>query len=52
MYGKEELLNINGGTLNGTIINALVRAYTFILEVGKSFGSAIRRVGNGTRCGS
>ena len=48
---KEELINIKaGGTISGTIINALVRGVTFALELGRSLGTAIRRAKNKTIC--
>lgn len=50
MYNKEELLNIYGGALSGAVVNALVRAINAVLEVGRSLGSAIRRITSGTSC--
>lgn len=51
MLNKEELLIIIGGaSISGTLINAFVRAINAALEVGRSLGSAIRRVVNGQPC--
>lgn len=47
---KEELLNIYGGAISGTLINALVRAINAVLEVGRSLGSAVRRISSGSSC--
>lgn len=50
MYQKEELLNIVGGAISGTMINAIVRAVNAVLEVGRSLGTAIRMIASGARC--
>ncbi len=38
-----ELIAIKGGGLSGTVISAIVRAFTLALELGRSLGTAIRR---------
>lgn len=42
---KEELSHIYGGsvTFNSTLINSIVRLVTFAYELGRSFGSSLRR---------
>ena len=51
MLNKEELLEIVGGTsISGTLINAFVRAINVALDVGRSLGSAIRRVMSKSMC--
>lgn len=48
---KEELLEIEGGiSITGTIINAIVRGINAFLELGRSVGTAIRRVGGNQLC--
>lgn len=47
---KEELLNINGGNLSGTMINAFSRAINSLLDLGRSLGTAIRRITSGNLC--
>lgn len=47
---KTELLNINGGNLNGTVINAFARALNSLLDLGRSLGTAIRRIVSGNLC--
>lgn len=48
---KEELLLIRGGAkLSGTYINAIVGAVKIIFEIGKAFGSSIRRSTSGKLC--
>ena len=47
---KEELLEIKGGSISGTYINALVKGIDTILELGRSFGTAIRRWVTGNVC--
>ena len=42
---KEELLNIiGGGVISSTIINSIVKGINAILELGRSLGSAVRRI--------
>lgn len=51
MLEKEELLSIYGGVnWNSTFINALVRGANLFLEIGRSVGSAARRLINGKVC--
>lgn len=40
---KDELLNIKGGAITGTYVNAIVRGIEALLDLGRSFGSSIRR---------
>lgn len=46
---KEELLSINGGS-TAAYITALVRGINSILELGRSLGTAFRRVFTGKIC--
>lgn len=47
---KNELLNIDGGSISGTLISAITRGINTILDMGRSFGNAIRRIGSGRVC--
>ena len=47
---KEELLDINGGGISGTLISSLTRGINTLLDMGRSLGSAIRRIGSGNVC--
>jgi len=39
-----ELIEIRGGaSLSGTVISAIVRAFSLALELGRSLGTALRR---------
>ena len=40
---KEELNNINGGA-SGAVIGSIIRAISLVLEMGRMFGSAVRRL--------
>ena len=42
--GKEELLNIQGGGLTGTLITALLKGVGTVFDLGRSLGSAFRRI--------
>jgi len=52
ILNKEELLQINGGgvAITATLINALARGITTILNLGKTIGSAIRMGTSGKVC--
>lgn len=47
---KEELLEIKGGTISATYINAIVKGIDVILELGRSLGTAIRKWSTGNIC--
>lgn len=47
---KEELLNIEGGSISGTLISAITRGINTVLDMGRSFGNAIRRIGSRNIC--
>ena len=46
-----ELIQIYGGAnISGTLINSIVRGIEAILELGRSLGSSIRRIGSNNIC--
>lgn len=47
---KSELLNINGGAISASLITSIVRGINSLLDLGRSFGSAIRRIITGSYC--
>ena len=47
---KKELLNVEGGSISGTVINSITRGINTLLDMGRSLGSAIRRIGSGNVC--
>lgn len=47
---KKELLNIEGGSISGTMINSITKGINTILDLGRSLGTAIRRIGSGNVC--
>ena len=47
---KKELLNVEGGSISGTMINSITRGINTLLDMGRSLGSAIRRIGSGNVC--
>jgi hypothetical protein len=47
---EKELINISGGILSGTLVNAAISAARILLELGRSVGSAIRRFVLGIYC--
>lgn len=53
MKDKELMLIIGGASvasISGTVLNAVVRAVNAALEVGRSLGTAIRRIKTGQIC--
>ena len=47
---KEELYNISGGGITASWLNALSRAASTLLDLGRSLGTAIRRSFSGNVC--
>lgn len=47
---KEELYNLVGGAVNASFLNAIARGLSIIIDLGRSVGTAIRRIGNGSIC--
>ncbi len=51
MLEKQELLQIVGGiSITGSLLSAIQRGISVIMDVGRSLGSAIRRMFGGTMC--
>lgn len=49
---KEELLEIKGGSswISGSFISAITRAGNMLLDMGRSLGTAVRRIFSGSVC--
>ncbi len=47
---NKELNSIVAGAMNGTFISSIIRGASLIFEIGKSFGSALRRMIKGNYC--
>ncbi|HHX16439.1 MAG TPA: hypothetical protein GX725_00785 [Mollicutes bacterium] len=47
---NNELMNIRGGSISGTLINALARGINTLLDLGRSLGNAIRRIQTKSIC--
>ena len=47
---KKEMKNITGGGISYSLINAITKAVSAIYDLGKSTGSAIRRIIKKTYC--
>lgn len=48
---KEELLQIVGGiSITGTLLTSIYKVGIFVLDTGRSLGSAIRRISGGSMC--
>ncbi len=46
----KQLVNISGGSLSGTIINAFVSGIKTVIDVGRSLGTALRRIKEDKMC--
>ncbi len=47
---KEEELSIYGGSVSSTMVNAIVKGISLLIELGRSLGSTIRRVSENNMC--
>ena len=47
---KDELVLIEGGSISGTLISSITRGINTILDMGRSFGNAIRMIGSRNIC--
>lgn len=45
-----ELINIYGGSISGTFINSIANAIRQLMDMGRSFGTALRMIISGKRC--
>lgn len=50
ILNKKELLEIKGGTITASLLNAIIDGFSLIIELGKSLGSTIRRIVSGKSC--
>ena len=41
---QEQLKEIYGGDISGTLLSSMVKGITILLELGRSLGSSIRRM--------
>ena len=47
---EEKMKTIKAGALNGTLLNAILRGANIFIDVGRCFGSAIRRITSRNMC--
>lgn len=47
---KTELINVVGGAISASMISAIVRGINSFLDLGRSIGTAIRRIQSGRIC--
>lgn len=50
ILSDQELLNIKGGAVTASLINAIARGISTIADLGRSIGTAIRRLVSGKIC--
>jgi bacteriocin-like protein len=48
----EELKQISGGSLSGTLISSIVRGISLLFDLGRTVGSSLVRLINRTSCKS
>lgn len=41
---KQQLLEIDGGGISGTLLSSIIKGVTSIFDLGKSLGTALRRI--------
>ncbi len=47
---KKDLLNVEGGAINSSLISTLVKGSSVFLEIGRSLGSSFRRFISSRTC--
>lgn len=47
---NQELLKINGGAISASYITSIVRGINSLIDLGRSLGTAIRRIFSGNLC--
>ena len=47
---ERDLVNIVGGAVSATMINAVARAVSTLIELGRIIGSSISRIKNNNMC--
>lgn len=47
---NNELLDIRGGAISGTLISSIVRGIGVIVDIGRAIGTAIRRLNENKMC--
>lgn len=45
-----DLINVTGGELSSSLLNSISKIASTIYELGRSFGSSIRRITTGNIC--
>ena len=52
MLSNQELIKIEGGatTISGTLLNAVAKLITTVLDIGRAIGSAISMIKSGNKC--
>lgn len=45
-----DLINIRGGSISGSLVNAFARGIEALLDLGRSLGNAIRRIRSKAIC--
>lgn len=50
ILSEKELLNITGGAITATFVNAITKGVTTLLDLGRAIGSAIRRISSNKIC--
>lgn len=50
LLSKKEMLQIEGGGLTATLINALSKGFGVFFDIGKNIGSSIRRIKDDAIC--
>ena len=47
---NKQMMQIREGAINGTLLNAILRGANIFIDVGRCFGSAIRRITSRNLC--
>ncbi len=47
---NDELMEVNGGGISAALISATARLVSTVYDIGRAFGSALRRITSGSMC--
>lgn len=47
---RDEMVQVNGGSISSSVINAIANVINIVLELGEKTGSSIRRMISGDIC--
>lgn len=50
LTNKEAKMIVGGASITGTLINSLIKGFNSFMDIGRYFGSSLRRMFGGSYC--